>query len=218
MELLNKIKTVLLVLMLTGLSACAVDRSTVSVEAPENISNPVNGVEVTISVMDDRVFEFQPATPDIPSLSEDEIVNEDIKARAIARKRNTYGKALGDVILPEGQTVAGIMEKALENAFRSAGYRVMEPGDPAYDTAIPVEAKVIQFWSWIDWGFWELAVHNRAEVLIKAPSGKMVDGLTVFNETVSKHAAVFDGDWQESAVTGMREISVKVSEELKNSQ
>ena len=111
MEFLQKTKAVLLVLMLISLSACAVDRSTVSVDAPENISNPSNGVEVKLaSVTDGRVYEFQPATPDIPSLSEDEIVNADIKARAFARKRNSYGKALGDVILPEDQTVAEIMK------------------------------------------------------------------------------------------------------------
>lgn len=219
MEFLKKLKAMLLISMLIGLSACAVDRSTVSVDAPEDISNPVNGVEVKIaSVTDGRIFEFQPATPDIPSLSEDEIANADIKARAYARKRNAYGKALGDVILPEGQTVAGVMRKALTHAFRTAGYRVMEPEDAAYDKAIPVEAKIIQFWSWIDWGFWELGVHNRAEVFIKAPTGSLAEGVTVQNEVVTKHAAVFDSDWQESAVTGMQEISVKVSEELKKSQ
>ncbi|MFC4270609.1 flagellar biosynthesis protein [Sneathiella chungangensis] len=219
MVISQKVRIFFIFIFLMGLSACAVDRSTVSVEAPEDISNPVNGVEVKlVTVTDDRVFEFKPATPDIPSLSESEIANTDIKARAFARKRNSYGQALGDVILPEGQTVAGIMRRALMHAFRSAGYRVIEPGDPGYENAVPVDAKIIQFWSWIEWGFWELGVRNRAEVSLKAPTGKLDKGVTVLNEIVTKHSAVFDSDWQQSATAGMQGISAKITEELKRGQ
>ena len=219
MTIIRGVKILLVFTFLAGLSACAVDRSTVSVDPPESIANPVNGVDVKlVSVTDNRMFEFRPTTPDIPSLSEDEINNDSIKARAFARKRNSYGKALGDVVLPENQTVAGIMKPALENAFRAAGYRVLEPGDPAFEKAIPIDVKVVQFWSWIDWGFWELGLHNKAEVSISASEGSLAEGITVFNETVGKHAAVFDGDWQKSAATGIKELTIKVTEELKKKQ
>ena len=215
MTVIRRTRLLLAMTFLMGLSACAVDRSTVSIDPPESIANPVNGVDVKlVSVTDSRLFEFRPTTPDIPSLSEDEINNDSIKARAFARKRNSYGKALGDVVLPENQTVAGIMKPALENAFRAAGYRVLEPGNPEFDKAIPVEVKVIQFWSWIEWGFWELGLHNKAEVSISATEVPMAEGLTVFNETVGKHAAVFDGDWQQSATTGIMDLGVKVTDEL----
>tara|TARA_R100000005_G_scaffold96677_1_gene85929 strand:- start:4921 stop:5577 length:657 start_codon:yes stop_codon:yes gene_type:complete len=215
----RNIKFIQLAVVLVGLSACALDRSTVSIDAPENISNPVNGVEVKlVSVIDGRMFEFKPATPDIPSLSEDEIIDADIKARAFARKRNSYGQALGDVILPEDETVADIMKNALTRAFREAGYRVLEQGDSAYETAIPVDARIRQFWSWIEWGFWELGLRNRAEVYLEAKTGPLNGGMTVMNERVSKQAAVFESDWQQSATLGMQEISAKVSAELRKLQ
>ena len=107
MMFMRFVKPVLLLVVLMGLSACALDRSTVAIEPPASISNPAMGVDVKlVNVLDERIFEYKPATPDIPSLSENEINNADVKARAFARKRNSYGQAHGDVVLPAGETTS----------------------------------------------------------------------------------------------------------------
>jgi hypothetical protein len=41
------------------------------------------------------------------------VLGAEVKARAIGRKRNTYGKALGDMVLEGGQTVEGVVREYL---------------------------------------------------------------------------------------------------------
>lgn len=137
------------------LGACATSRSVVQIEEPDTIENPTEGVEVRIlEVNDKRQFEIDPPRPDIPSLANDEIDDDAITARAYARKRNTYGMALGDVLIPEGKTVADAIAKTVENGFQAAGYRVLTPVDPNYDKAADVKVDIAEFWSWFEPGFW----------------------------------------------------------------
>lgn len=72
-------------------------------------------------VTDRRVFEADPDDPSTPSLKGGEIHNTATTSRAIARKRGGFGKAWGDILLPEGRTVAHLMEEALTRAFQDAG-------------------------------------------------------------------------------------------------
>ncbi|WP_373085257.1 hypothetical protein [Sneathiella sp.] len=199
-------------------SGCAVDRSTIPVDLANNISNPAKGVNIKIvSVEDTRVFEFKPRTPSIPSLSETEIVSPEIQARAVARKRNGYGQAFGDVVLPEGETVAGVMTRALTNAFRSDGYRVLNANDPDYSEAYPVTVQIVQFWSWIEWGFWQLPLHNTSEIVLKSSVRSLEKKVAVNNEVIENHTAIFESDWQQNVMRGMEELSTKAVQEFRKS-
>ncbi len=150
------------------LGGCAVGRSVVPLDQVQAIQNPASGIAVKIkSVEDARVFEAAPKDPSTPSLQDGEIGNSAITARAIARKRGGFGKALGDILLPEGQTVAAVMQDSIGNGFRKAGYRVLQPGDQGYEQAVAVDAWVRQYWTWVNFGFWALTVHCRAEVDLK---------------------------------------------------
>lgn len=210
--MIKSAKNVVLLGLVLILAGCAVDRSTISIEVPEAVATTDDAVAVKIiSVEDKRIFELRPSTPDIPSLSEDEINSPEIKARALARKRNAYGKALGDVILPTGQTVAGLVKKTLVNSLQDAGYKVVEQGDPAFLSAVPVKVQVIQFWSWIEWGFWQLPLHNKAQVNVTMPRDGEKDDITIQNEVVVNHSAVFDGDWQAIVVMGLQELQSKMT-------
>ena len=79
------------------------------IQLPSNSATVnANGKEIFIeSVTDERIFQENPKSQDIPSLGLGGSANatEIIRKRAIGRKRNTYGKALGDILLEEGQTV-----------------------------------------------------------------------------------------------------------------
>ncbi|MCP3927681.1 MAG: flagellar biosynthesis protein, partial [Bacteroidetes bacterium] len=88
-------------------SGCATNRGIldVKVDIPQN---PSEGKTIAIvRVTDIRQFEVAPLSPSVPSLRGDDIENHAITVRAIARKRNGYGKAIGDIVLPEGRTVEG---------------------------------------------------------------------------------------------------------------
>ena len=132
-----------------------------------------------VRVTDLRQFEAKPSDSSIPSLKVQDIENTTIKARAIARKRNSYGKAIGDIVLPEGRTIEDLAREALTKAFIEAGYRVVDNTTPLEDGVIPVEADIEQFWSWFAPGFWSVALQFEAKINIKGDIKPFQEGETV---------------------------------------
>lgn len=83
------------------LTVCATSRGVVVPQMTTG-TNPQQGVAVRIvTVEDKRIFQIKPKDPSIPSLMDDNIGDKDLKSRAVGRKRNSFGKVLGDVMLPE---------------------------------------------------------------------------------------------------------------------
>ncbi|MEX2451676.1 MAG: hypothetical protein WD407_12535 [Rhodospirillales bacterium] len=204
------------VVLALGASACAVDRSVIALQQAEEFKNPTDGTAVKITeVKDARIFLAAPPTPDIPSLSDREDNSAAIKSRAIARKRNGYGMAIGDVILPEGQTVAGVVEKAIAEGFKGAGYRVHKPGDSGYDVAASISARIDQFWAWVNIGFASGTLNNKSTVNVRAPLPGLEQGADVNVHVKESLMAVFESDWQAISLRGLKELTKAVREKLK---
>ncbi len=154
----------LLTWMLT-LAGCATSRGIMDIQ-PKSVANPASGPIVKIArVTDQREFQLKPPDPSIPSLKYGEIDNSAITSRAIARKRNSYGKAMGDILLPEDRTVEQIAEEAIIRGLRESGFQVLEEGDVRYEEAVPLEADIYQFWAWLSPGFW--AAHLEFDLRIR---------------------------------------------------
>lgn len=159
----QRILALALLVPLVLLEGCATSRSEVRLASPPPAAArapDANAPAVLIrSVKDERVFEQAPDEPSTPSLGFEGAAQAtaDIKARAIGRKRNSFGKALGDVLLQEGQTVAGVVRENLAAALTAAGYRVADEktADP---NALVVDVRIRKFWSWIQPGFWAITV------------------------------------------------------------
>ncbi|HEV7801568.1 MAG TPA: flagellar biosynthesis protein [Burkholderiales bacterium] len=185
----------LLLLVVALLTGCATSRSVITPGLNAG-QNPADGVAVRIdSVADARRFEAAPATPDIPSVMEGEISNASLTARAIGRKRNGYGKAMGDVVLPEGQTVSSLVSAALTRGLREAGYRVIAKGDAGYEQAIPVSARVDQFWAWFNPGFASVKVSSKIDVAVTGKLKPLESGRPVSAETSESMQMVTENDW-----------------------
>ncbi len=160
-------------------SGCVTNRGVlnVQVKAPPN---PASGKMIRIvRVTDKRKFEVRPTNPSTPSLRGGHIEDKATTIRAVARKRNGYGKALGDIVLPEGRTVEHVVTEALTKAFREAGYRVADANTPATPDTISVEADIEEFWSWFKPGFWAVALQFKASVKVKGDVPPFQDGQTV---------------------------------------
>ena len=145
------------------LNGCATSRGLVSLTTPtsDNVA-PGNGMEIYIrSVVDKRVFEDAPKSPDIPSLDPSEPQGEDIKRRAIARKRNTFGKGLGDILLNEGQTVMSVISDSLRQAFIEDGYTVVGSSANLGKNSRIVDVEINKFWSWMNPGFWAITLSTE---------------------------------------------------------
>ena len=213
------IRAAALVAALSMLAGCMFARSTVDLSqgpaAAPAVAQPSEGPVVKIvSVDDQRVFAVAPQTPDIPSLKDNNITDKAITARAIGRKRSGWGGAVGDVLLPEGDSVSAHIATALTNGFRQAGYRVLSSGDAGYDQATPVKAVIKQYWSWLEVGF-VVELDCRAEIQLDSPLPALAPSKTVLSQVAHKKGLVLEAEWMEISNQGLQALSVKLAEMLK---
>jgi hypothetical protein len=185
---------------------CATTRGELSLHVLP-LPNPTSGEPVKIAQVNDRrVFQVNPREPSIPSLMDDEINNAKLTLRAIARKRNTYGKALGDILLPEGQTVPMLVGEALTRAFRESGYRVLQPEDNGYAEASAITADIDQFWAWFTPGFWVITLEFRADVRIQSQIGLLQNGGSVQGSARESGMAATSDTWKSVVDKGVEDL------------
>jgi hypothetical protein len=200
-----------LVLFGTG---CATNRGIldVSVKVPPN---PASGKLVNIvRVTDQRKFEEAPHEASIPSLKGNEIGDKAITLRAIARKRNGYGKAIGDIVLPEGRTVEDVVREALTKSFREEGYQVADVTAAATPGAIPVEADIEQFWAWFTPGFWACGLEFEARVKITGPVASFKNGEVVRGYILLHTQAANTRAWMNVMDKGLENFGQSVRKDL----
>ncbi len=204
-------------ILLSLLSGCIMGRSVVDLKVAEPIGNPINGAAIRIiEVKDKRLFEKDPEIPETPSLSQNEKDTPEIRSRAFARKRNGYGAAVGDVLLPEGVTVVSIIEKELINTFRKAGYQVLTEADAGYKAAKPIQVEIHQFWSWVIMGWGRIGTVGQLK--ITGDLGKGTDIHIISNQYQTEPSGFLtDNVWVEGSTAGLKSLMSKVENYLKTS-
>lgn len=181
-------------LLAATLAGCATGRDVITPKFDAAI-NPAQGVAVRIEKIEDaRNFQVKPGSPSTPSLMDDNLSDESIRSRAIARKRNGYGMALGDILVPEGQTVATLTETVIARSFRENGFRVVTKSDPDYARATPVTVRINKLWAWLEMGF-VLGVASNYEVVLTGPIAPLQQGLTVNGQIRETALVVTEGVW-----------------------
>lgn len=204
----------LLLLAVALLTGCATSRDVVAPQLDAG-TNPTQGIAVRIEKIEDtRRFEVEPKEPSTPSLMDDNIADETLRSRAIARKRNTYGKALGDVLLPEGQSVAKLTESAMASSFRAAGYRVVSAGDPDYAQAIPVTARIDKLWAWFRPGFWALALESNYDVTVSAAIPTLQKSQNFTGQARNTMQIATADDWSIIVRKALEDFSARLKEKL----
>jgi len=202
-----------LALFATG---CATNRGILDIRIEPGI-NPEDGPPVMITrVVDSRVFELKPSEPNVPSLRGGEIDDPAITSRAIARKRNSFGKAMGDVLLPEGRTVQDVVREAVEKALQEKGYRVIDSAASTSVAASPLEVEVAQFWAWFRPGFWSIALDFRATITLKGPVTLSGTEETVEGSVTRHGQAATGGAWTKTIMQGLDDLIANTKEKLKD--
>ncbi len=194
-----KLIIVPLLIGLFSFSGCSVGRGVVEVKMPATgeISSS-NSKEVYInSVVDERVFEVKPKSANIPSLDPDAVDNETIKPRAIGRKRNSWGKALGDIVLPNHQTVSSVIKDATKQAFLEDGYKVIDSKKNISDKTYIADITVNQFWSWMQPGAWSLSLNTEIATHIKLKKDSSVQEEAIFILSSENYQSAVTGNWIE---------------------
>jgi hypothetical protein len=197
-------------------TGCAVTRGVLDVRVKPP-GNPASGDAAQITnVTDRRVFQINPRDARIPSLKNDEITDTAITSRAIARKRGGFGKAMGDILLPEGRTVTQLVEEALTRSLQEAGYRVLTKQEAASASAIPVEVDIEQFWAWFRPGFWQIAVEFETRLRMKAPVGAWKAGDEVKGFARITGQAATSDMWLEAVDKGVDDLVRNMRERLRS--
>ena len=198
-----------------ALTGCATGRSVLDAGIDAG-RNPSQGTPVRIeSTQDARTFSVRPPSADLPSLMDDQVGNRAITSRAVGRKRGGFGAALGDVLLPEGSTVAGLVQSAVTRGMRDAGYRVLGRGEAGYEQAAPVTVRVEQFWSWFAPGAFSVTLTNRAVVSMQGSMTPLAKGRTFSSQATEGMAAVVDSDWQAIVNKGLDALARSVRDGLR---
>lgn len=215
MNIKNKLAGVLVGLFFLG--GCATSRSVVDIPPPTSakIAEP-NGKDVYInSTTDKRTFEAKPSSPNIPSLDPSEGFSESIKLRSIARKRNSYGKALGDILLKEGQTAGSLVAASIRQAFVEKGYRVLDSKDKATSSTYIVDTNVEKFWSWMNPGFFAITLSTEisTDLTIKSPDG--TDKSTVSIKASDHFQTAAESNWAEVINKALRSYIDELKSKLK---
>jgi hypothetical protein len=204
------LKIAALVALSTALFGCVSSRSVLDVQAPQSANG--TGQKVSIVAIDERHFEASPKQADTPSLKNSEEVGDlSITQRAVGRKRNGYGMAMGDILLPEGMTVSQLVAKSVAEGYRKAGYQVVEKAERDGD-AKAVTVHITEFWSWFSPGAFSVALNNKARLNIAtAGETKPLDIATDKRESMQ---LVVEGDWKEINETGLKAITEATTKEL----
>jgi hypothetical protein len=122
----------------TILAGCATSRSEIRLSSPAPAATPqattTDRAVVIRSVHDERVFEQAPDDPSTPSLGFEGAsqASDDLKARAVGRKRNSFGKAMGDILLE----VSVHAQDARQMATDGAWLEILEKALAAYRTQV----------------------------------------------------------------------------------
>ena len=202
------------------LSGCATNRSVLNLSLPESsIETPQNGSTVYIqSVSDQRVFQENPKTQDIPSLGFGgaESTSSDLKKRAVGRKRNSYGKALGDILLEENQNVETVIKAALQKAFQGSGYYVIDDQANIDSNTVIVEATIEKFWAYMTPGFWAITLSSDVSTTLnltkKTINGPISEKISVKSE--GKYQVATESNWKEIIDQSLDQYISKTKEML----
>lgn len=208
------VKFILVTLMLVLAAGCATSRGVIDI-TDEVSANPAEGQAIKfVRVTDKRGFQLNPPQADIPSLKNGEIDDPVITERAIARKRNSYGKALGDILLPEGKTVMDVVENRLSEGFRENGYRVITDKDDGYDTATSIEVDINKFWGWFSPGFWSLGINFVTSIIVTAPIDGFSEGVEFDSEVQKRFQTGSSGNWTTVINLSLDELNKDIETEI----
>ncbi len=205
------------ILLGTALSACALGRSVVDIKAPASVAAAGETAVKITEVSDSRHFTVNPRDPSEPSLGDAAEINDPkITARAIGRKRGGFGGAFGDVVLPEGATVAGLVRDAAQTALQDEGYRIVSEGSPDYAGALPLALDVEQFWGWYTPGFASVDVSFKSRIIM---TGDPLVGSGAANAegfaNYSSSVGIFESDWAELVKNGLADLTAKMKQRIK---
>jgi len=209
--------TLIVLFFIFTLTSCATNRSVLIVTPEDTLPSTVLDKSAIIrSITDARQFMDKPPTPDIPSLGQGGVLKHstELRSRAIGRKRNGYGKALGDVFLEDNNSVQNLVINTLTNVLNNYGYKIHDINLTYPPDTIFIDITINKFWSWIDIGFWSIGIDAEidTDVSITYDDNKTK---SISARTSNRVMAATDSAWKETIDLALQNYKKNAEKELK---
>lgn len=178
-------------------SGCVTGRRSFDLAVPQASSRPqeTKGAFSIDHVTDARTFENHPSDPSTPSVNGDvRELSDAARSRFIGRQRNSFGHAMGDITLPEPETVQSKVAGLVTEGLERRGYQVLHgAGGPRR-----IDVTIDQFWAWTTPGFWALSfeAHVRCRLTIHADGKEQT--LDVRGYALNHGQFAKNKNWQEA--------------------
>ena len=155
--MLKKIRILSFITLFTLLTGCAVGTSELQLVEPELSQKDVSATKSVFVNLptDNRVFNPQTKDPSVPCTEPNN--------KAVGRKRNSWGAALGDFALGGDQTVNSLVKVALEKAFQSNGFKIINNQADIAKSTLVVDSQITKFWTWINPSFTHITLSANIE-------------------------------------------------------
>ena len=184
----------------------------IELNAPELASTGQAKGEVFIGTIEDnRAFEQSPRDPSTPSVNGDlSSTSKDQLSTLIGRQRNGYGKAMGDVALPAGQTVTTEARELLTKGFERRGYTVTNNAN----APVKVNVAIDEFWGWFSPGFWAVSFETRISTDLTVTTNGGDKTVTVAGYGRNSGQVASDANWQLAFSRGFEDFLNKLDQAL----
>jgi hypothetical protein len=200
--------TILMCGLALALTQCALGQSEIDVATRAPKAPPPRQAVAIIEIRDLRSFQVDPGRPELPSLpSEAAIKDSRSTARTVGRTRNAYNMKLGDVVLPENQTVAGLVRDAVTTALREQGYAVVN--DPA-PGVLPLSVDIQQFWAWFEPGLLTVNLEFVSHLLIYGQGVVARSPMFVQGRASATDAVATAGTWSQVVQQGLDNLVLNI--------
>ncbi|MBU3068422.1 YajG family lipoprotein [Aestuariicella sp. G3-2] len=190
---MKRLKLLLLSLTVV-LSGCVVGTRNVDVSAPAfETDKTASGSVYLGEILDKRVFEQAPSDPSTPSVDGQlSSTSPETLATLIGRQRNGFGKAMGDVALPEGGTVDQEVRDLITLGLESRGYQVVDDANVRPRISVDVE----KFWAWFTPGMWAISFESNLLCKVNVETENGTQTFKVSGYGLNKGQVASDANWQ----------------------
>jgi hypothetical protein len=173
-------------------------------------TNPKGDVRIE-SVTDHRRFENKPSDPFVPSVDGDlAALTPQEKDRMIGRQRNTYGKAMGDVALPAGDSVTNLARLLVAQAIQQRGYRIVTEAG----TGNSIKVAVDQFWGWSTPGMFSIAFEAQVQCTLTLQKGEQTKTVSILGYGKNNAQVAKDANWQLAYDRAFKDFTEKMGPAL----
>jgi hypothetical protein len=193
-------------------SGCAVGRRTLTLDIPQTPGlGTAKGSIYIGEIVDSRHFENKPSNPATPSIDGD--VTKATKAQlaiVVGRMRNGFGGALGDIGLPDNDTVMQRTRLLLAEGFRRKGYAISTDATAATSAT----ASIDEFWAWVSPGMWTLPFEANVACRVTLKNNGTETTFTVRGYAVNRGGAGTSPNWEKAFQGAFADFLVQLDAQL----